>query len=339
MAQYLDAQFDSQSIRLRVFDSYGTRSWHRPFYFIWCICRLLVACVGRRIDVAHLHMSFGGSVVRKLALLRIASMFRVPTILHLHGSEFAVFCDRLPPWLRHHVARGISHADRVVVIGNYWRDYLVNTLRISSHKIVLIANGVPLPRLPVDMEGSAEPCRVVYLGALGQRKGTSDLLKALASPMLKHLSWNAVIAGNGDIDRFRAEAAALGLDTRVTIPGWVGPEDARDLLRSAAIFVLPSYNEGLPVALLEAMAMGVPVITTSVGAIPDLNINGRAGFLVPPGSIEDLTNCIRTLMQDKNLRQQFGTEARHRVEDGFTIDVTTAQLASLYRNVVCSKSV
>jgi glycosyltransferase involved in cell wall biosynthesis len=217
--------------------------------------------------------------------------------------------------------------------------------------VIVVANGVPLPAAvppsalsPSALSPTALPqnrgegsCRIVYLGALGSRKGTSDLLRALASPRLRGLQWDAVIAGNGDLDAFRAEAAALGIADRVALPGWIGPEEAQALLASAAVFVLPSYNEGLPVAVLEAMAAGIPVVTTRVGAIPDLGIDNAAGFLIEPGFIEDLADRLATLVEDPSLREQFGANGRRRVESDFTIDSTAQRLAALYRET-CRRS-
>ena len=218
-----------------------------------------------------------------------------------------------------------------MVIGSFWREFLVQELGMDARKVVVVANGVPLP--PISRLGvSADvPCRIVYLGALGRRKGTSDLLQALASPRLRAMRWDAVIAGNGDVEHFRQEAAALGIADRVAFPGWVGPDDAQALLCCAGVFVLPSYNEGLPVAVLEAMAAGVPVVTTRVGAIPDLGIDGEAGFIVEPGSIADLADRLAVLVGDSALRSRFGGSGRRRVESDFTIDSTARRLAALYR--------
>jgi glycosyltransferase involved in cell wall biosynthesis len=336
MARYLLSALHSHSdIAIRVLDSYGPGPfWKMPFYFLGSLIALLVACVRRRVTVVHIHMAFGGSTLRKLVLLRVAGLFNVPAILHLHGSEFAVFCGRLSPRTRALMVRSMARAAHVVVIGNFWRQFLVEILGIDGRKVVVVANGVPIPPIPPSPPADA-PCRIIYLGALGRRKGTSDLLKALASPGLRDSSWHAVIAGNGDVEAFRAEAASLGIADRVTFPGWVGPEDAQALLASAGIFVLPSYNEGLPVAVLEAMANAVPVVTTRVGAIPDLDIDNKAGFLIEPGAVEDLAGRLAVLVADRTLRRRLGGAGRRRVESDFTIESTARRLTALYREASC----
>jgi glycosyltransferase involved in cell wall biosynthesis len=337
MARYLLAKFRAlPDIEARVLDSYGPGPfWKMPFYFLGSLVALSVACARGRVDVAHIHISFGGSTLRKLALMRAAGLFGVPAILHIHGSEFAVFCDRLSPRLRGMLTRAMTRAARIIVIGSFWRQYLVESVGIEEHKVVVVANGVPLPAAIPRLNHNDGSCRVVYLGRLGARKGTSDLLQALASPPLRPLQWDAVIAGNGDVDAFRTEAAALGLADRVTFPGWVGPEETQALLASAGVFVLPSYNEGLPVAVLEAMAAAIPVVTTHVGAIPDLGIDGAAGFLVDPGAIKDLADRLALLVGDAALRTRMGANGRRRVERDFTIDSTARRLAVLYRETAC----
>ncbi len=181
MARYLLAAFRAcPDIEMRVLDSYGPGPfWQMPCYFLHCLFALALACVRGRVDVTHIHMAFGGSAFRKLVLLRAAALFGVPTVLHLHGSEFAVFCERLSPRRRALLVRSMARAARIVVIGQFWRQFLVERLGIDAAKIVVVANGVPLPALPPPPPAGA-PCRIVYLGALGRRKGTSDLLHALA---------------------------------------------------------------------------------------------------------------------------------------------------------------
>jgi len=333
MAVYLTLSFaKNPELRIRVLDSYGPGPfWKMPFYFFRCASDLLSACLRGHVQVVHIHMSFGGSALRKLALLRLAAMFGVPSVLHLHGSEFAQFYQRLSPRTARALVASMNRAAKIIVIGRYWQDYLINTLAIDPARIAIIHNGVPLPaqRLRSDRTG----CRIVYLGALGQRKGTADLLTALASPALTSLDWQADIAGNGDVAMYQTLATTLGLAHRVTLPGWVSAETAQSLLAAGDILVLPSYAEGLPVAVLEAMAAGLAVITTPVGAIPDLVLDGETGFLVNAGDIDALTDRLVRLVADPALRQSLGAEGRRRIEASFTIEAAAANIAKLYQEV------
>src|ERR1700761_376124 len=165
MARYLIAAFRAYTdIEVRALDPYGPGAFTKmPFYFAGSLLRLAAACARSQVDVAHIHMAYGGSTIRKLLLLRVADLFGVPTILHLHGSEFAVFAKRLSPRLRAILVAAMMRAARIVVIGSFWREFLVQDLGISDAKVVVVANGVPLPPTP-SPKATGEPCRIVYLG-------------------------------------------------------------------------------------------------------------------------------------------------------------------------------
>jgi glycosyltransferase involved in cell wall biosynthesis len=301
-----------------------------PFYFLKSFIALGVLCLMRPPDVVHLNMAAYGSTLRKLLLLRLARTFRVPTILHIHASEFIPFCESLGPRSRRLLVGSLSRASRIVVIGEYWRHYLVETLGVSAEIVMVIHNAVPLPAAPAPRGGNLR-CRIVALGLLGPRKGTPELLEALAAPAMRELDWKAVIAGNGAVETARERAAALGLADRVEIPGWVDAATVSSLLATADIFVLPSHNEGLPVAILEAMGAGLPVVSTPVGAIPELVIAGQTGILVPPGSASALAGALAELVRDPELRMQLGKSGREQVERDFRIEVTVERFVTLYR--------
>lgn len=330
MARYLLQAFNAaeSGIECRVIDSYGPGKFVvMPIYFLAASFQLV--CRLHRTDIVHLHMSHEGSAVRKLTLLLLASAFGVPTILHVHGSRFAVFVDRLSPFPRWMLLMIMRRATRIAVIGTYWQRLFTDRLGFAPGRVVTIHNGVPMPA-PIDRNGRDRTCKILCLGLLGERKGTSDLLQALASPDLSELPWRAVIAGNGDVVRYQQEAKRLGLSGRVDLPGWVGPDAVKRLLEESDIFILPSYNEGLPVALLEAMAAGLAVITTPVGAIPDLVTHRETGVLVEPGAIASLSAEIASLVRDNALRLRLGDRACAAVRARFTVQATVNKLVALY---------
>jgi glycosyltransferase involved in cell wall biosynthesis len=335
-ARYLLPALAEQDIpaACRVIDSYGPGPFFlMPFYFLHALAQVIRHAALKTADVAHIHMSHRGSALRKLTLVRVATWLGLPTLLHIHGSEFEVYAESLPPRRRKWLVENLIRASHIAVLGNAWRDYLVQGLGIDAAKVSVVPNGVPLPPLPPQSLIDAKPCRIVALGLMSKRKGTPELLQALASPKMQALWWKAFIAGNGNVSRFRSEAARLGLSERADMPGWLDPAEAKQNLATADIFVLPSRNEGLPIAILEAMAAGVAVVTTPVGAIPDLVLHNETGLMVPPGDAKALADALAQLVVDPAKRRLFGQKGRKRVETEFGIGHCARKIASLYASL------
>ena len=333
MAHYIMGSFakNPSGVQCKVIDTYGPGATAlMPIFFLIATCRIVAACLFRRVDVVHLNMAHGGSSLRKLGLLKLAALFGVPAVLHLHGSKFEVFSERLSPAARSLMIKAMNQAVVIIVIGSYWRRYLETSLGIDPNKIQIVHNGVPSPDTVPEQDVSSLPL-IVSLGLLGERKGTFDLVAALALENLAVLKWHAVIAGNGDVEGIRREADNLRITPRVELPGWLEVESARALLRRATIFVLPSHNEGLPVSILEAMAMRLPVVATPVGAIPDAIVSGKTGLLVPVGDPGALAVAIEKLLRDPHLREELGRNAKERFLAQFTIDATAERLITIYR--------
>jgi glycosyltransferase involved in cell wall biosynthesis len=333
MALYLTEEFQRRhpALQVRVFDSYGSgQTALMPFYFLKCLITVGLLCLARPPDLVHLNLAAHGSTVRKLMLMWLVRSFRVPTLLHIHASKFIPFCESLGPRSRRLLVGSLSRASRIVVIGEYWRRYLVETLGVPAEIVTVIHNAVPLPTPPAPRTGNGR-CRIVALGLLGPRKGTPELLEALAAAAMRELDWEAVIAGNGEVETSRERATALGLTGRVELPGWVDAVTVANLLATADIFVLPSHNEGLPVSILEAMGAALPVVTTPVGAIPELVIGDENGILVPPGSVSALAMALAELVRNPDLRIRLGANARDRVEQHFRIEVVAERFVTIYR--------
>lgn len=320
-----------------IIDSYGPGKFSlMPFYFLRALALTVWHAAFKTAHVAHIHMSHRGSALRKLALLRAARLFGLPTLLHIHGSEFEVYAESLRPHQRQKLITNLAYATHIAVLGTTWRDYLVNRLGLPAEKVSIIPNGVPLP--PMVQKTANDTCRIVALGILSDRKGTPELLQALAAPRMQSLSWTALIAGNGDISRFRAEAKTLGLTSRVEMPGWISPVDAQQRLAEADIFVLPSRNEGLPMAILEAMALGKAVVTTSVGAIADLVVQDETGFMIKAGDKDALAEALVCLIEDPARRLSFGNKARQTIEEKFTVKHMAQNVIGLYHKLAVKRS-
>ena len=267
------------------------------------------------VDVLHVHLAHGGSVVRKAIPLRAARLARVPSVVHGHSYDFGGWFDRLPPLGRRAVRRALI-ADHWVVLGERHVEEYTSRMPRARGRISVLHNAVRIPdRAPVDQAG-VRRVHAVALGRLGARKGSYDIVSAVGAlddSVRDRL--RVTLAGDGEVDEVRAAVAAAGLSETIHVAGWLNPADRDELLTAAHVFVLPSQDEGLPMALLEAMACGLAPVTTDVGSIGEAVSDGINGLLVRPAAPSQLTQALTALVTDEALRARLGAAARNRATD------------------------
>ncbi|MFD4368326.1 glycosyltransferase family 4 protein [Rhodococcus sp. NPDC058521] len=288
---------------------------------VWTILR-------GRVDVVHVHLAHGGSVLRKSLPLMAARRRRVSTVVHGHSYDFVGWFDSLADPVARLVRMGLR-ADRWLVLGDELADEYSDRLRIPRDRVGVLYNPVRLPNR-VSEQVDLEVVHIVTLGRLGERKGSYDLVRALA--MLEPSVTERIrvsMCGDGEIGEVEAAIEAAGISNVVTVPGWLSAEDADELLSAAQIFVLPSYQEGLPMALLEAMGHGLAPITTAVGSIGEVITPGRNGVLVEPSDIDALTRAVTTLVTDDDARRTLARNAREQAEN-FDLDSWYAEIARVW---------
>jgi glycosyltransferase involved in cell wall biosynthesis len=296
--------------------------------------RTLVLLVRLPAPLVHIHLSSRASFWRKSVVCLMAMAAGRPYVLHMHGSEFMKFYDtECGPLRRRFVRFVFGRAASLLALSEQWRNDL---LRISpSSSVEVLPNAVELPatglRGTPDARTPKDAARLLFLGRLGERKGTFDLVRAFARIGGRYPRAVLTCAGDGAVEEVGALARELGLGERVMCPGWLSVEQARGALAGAQIFVLPSYAEGVPMALLEAMARGLAIVTTPVGGIPAVIESERDGLLVPPGDIEALADALSRLLADEELRARLGRAARERIAREFSLDASIERLAALYR--------
>ncbi|TMG74003.1 MAG: glycosyltransferase family 4 protein [Betaproteobacteria bacterium] len=193
------------------------------------------------------------------------------------------------------------------------------------------ANGGPGSRgSPEIRVSSAFPTRFCRFPGGPHRTGRTSFCSSGASDGVKESSICLVCAGDGDREAVAKRAVQLGIDDAVRLTGWIGPSEKQLLLGSAAVFVLPSYAEGLPMSLLEAMAAGLPIVAAEVGGIPDVVTDGVNGFLFTPGDTAVLERLLCRLMHDPELSRRIASAARETVRLRFGADRVIAQLEEIY---------
>lgn len=293
---------------------------------------LALATLGR-IAVVHCHISMYGSFWRKSLFASAARLFGIDVILHLHGSDMKEFYDALPSWAQRIASGQLNTATAVLVLSESWRDFVRSVA--PNARIVVLPNYVEIPESRTVANGSASDeasgrINVLFLGIVGERKGSYDLLQAFAQAVRREPRLHLSIGGNGEIEKAEAFARDLDLGCHVSFLGWVDGNEKQRLLGETDVFVLPSYNEGLPVSVLEAMAWGIPVVTTPVGGIPELIAHGVNGFFVPPGDVYALQERLVALAGNAATRVTVGRAAREAILTRFSRDAILPALESLY---------
>lgn len=284
----------------------------------------------RRVDLLHVHMSMRGSFWRKFIFLNMGRLANVPVIIHLHGSEFAVFYNGSSPWVQWVVRYLFNKADGIVVLSASWKDF-VGTL--TRNEVTIIGNFVP-DRFDV-ARASRERNRhhILFLGKFGARKGIYDLLAAFVDVCKQIPDAMLFCGGNGEVDKVRAAVKTLGLENSVKVPGWISGDEKAALMHGCGIFVLPSYNEGLPMAIIEAMSFSMVVVSTTVGGIPEL-VDASNGALITPGDQAELASAlVELLSSDDVVQMRKGSASRMRYEQAFSSHVCIEDMRVLYQSL------
>jgi glycosyltransferase involved in cell wall biosynthesis len=283
--------------------------------FLSALTKLIWLIFRTEVDLLHLHMSEGGSTFRQAIITLIAVMFRKPVIVHTHGAAFHLFYAKLPRWLQHILSLIFRQCAYLIVLSESWKTFYLNNLGIPEARIIVLHNAIKIPPQVPDRHKSSA-INFLFLGRIGERKGAVDLVQAFAGiDPAKKLKANLLLAGDGEVDEMRRLVESLNLVEFVTVIEWVNAEKRDQLLANADVFVLPSYNEGLPMAILEAMSWGLPILTTPVGGIPEVVSTNHNGLLVTPGNIQQLTASMQMLIEDEHLRLYLGNNARKTIAD------------------------
>ncbi|BAZ30897.1 group 1 glycosyl transferase [Cylindrospermum sp. NIES-4074] len=302
---------------------------HRIAVFGKCLVKLLWMLSSQRTDIVYIHISDGGSVFRKAIIALTAFIFRKPVIIHAHGAEFHLTYSRLPKWAKRGLNSIFCRCNGFIVLSKTWKDFYVNNLGLNPQQVFILPNPTELP-VQIPERLNVKKVTLLFCGRVGQRKGAFDLIRAFANlPSTLKKRSDLILAGDGDLEEAKNLVASLNLGEQITFLGWVNSAQRDKLLSKSDVFILPSYNEALPMAILEAMGWGLPIISTPVGGIPELVISHKNGLLVAPGDVEQLSEAMQSLIENETLRLSLGKAAREIVSP-FDVDKYSPQLVNIF---------
>ena len=270
----------------------------------------------KKYDIVHIHVSERGSIYRKYIVLLMAQLYKCKTIFHMHGAEFEVWYKNCPDKKKKSIRKIVNKADRILILGEYWKGFLYSLVD-RPEKIQVLYNAVEVPE---KNKYKIEARKLLFLGVVGVRKGIDDLLEAMKNIDDK-LDEDIKLYIYGPDFSYGVEEKIKknGLEHRVDYKGWLEREEKEKVFDEIAINILPSYNEGLPMTILETMARGIPNITTSIAAIPEA-VSKENGILLKPGDVKGLQQAILTLMDSEKIRQEKSDKSFAIVKRKFSLE-------------------
>lgn len=299
-------------------------------FSLYSYLRFCFTGMAKKYDIYHIHAASYGSTFRKLLYIKNIKKYNKKIIFHIHGAEYMKFFEGLSEKNKKKVIDMLNSMDVVVALSDDWKEKFEKTFGISN--CVVIENGINMERLAPAISDIAEHRHtMVALGRLGKRKGTYDLINAIELVVKDIPDLKVYLAGDGEIEEVKRVVQQKKIVENVKIIGWIGFEKKLDILRKSVVLLLPSYNEGLPMAILEGMACGKGIISTTVGAIPEV-INEKNGILINAGDIKGLAYAIIKLSQDDIMLKNMSKNNIKKIEDIYSVNIMHKKIRNVYLN-------
>lgn len=284
----------------------------------------------KSIKIVHIQGAAFASFERNMFFVRVGKKFGKIVIMHMHCADFESYYN--PSSHKQRIVDTINACDLYLVLSDSWKTYF-ESIGVQSD-IIKILNNTITPPIVKEVNRSLETFNLLYLGVIGQRKGIYDILKALKDNQEKfEKKVRLRVGGNQEEDKLMAYINDNGLQNMVTFEGFVSGDKKIECLNWADVYILPSFNEGLPIGILEAMAYGHPIISTPVGGIPEVVKDGVNGIMVEPGNSEEIAAAILMFVRDRGLIRKYGEESLRLVRP-YLPETVFASLADMYNQLI-----
>ncbi len=335
VAEYLIQGQEAPSPNAPTLRPLDTRGGGWALASFWVLLMALVRLVRGRLSGqlagVHVNMAERLSLFRKSAVILACRALGIPVVLHLHAAQLQAFYRQLPRPLRAWTRWVFSLPACCLVLGSAAQNFVTGELRVPPSRVKIIINGVPEPAHARRTASASTVQRVLFLGNLSERKGVSDLLHALVQPGFDRSRLQVTLAGGGDVAGYQALARQLGVHGFVHFAGWSDQHAAARLMAQADALVLPSYDEGLPLVILEALANGVAVVCSPVGEIPSVLQDGVTACFVQPGDAASIATGLQRVLQSPALRRALERNGRALYEAQFSLTRFCASVGQVHQ--------
>ena len=302
----------------------------RLLYSIFAYFKFII--MFKKYDLFHVHMASNGSTFRKAYYIRTLKRHNKRVIVHIHGAGYLAFYNKLNNRRKESVVKTINMADIIIALSEEWK--LKLELELGIQNILVLNNGIDTEPFShaVNNVLLTRGC-FLFLGRLGERKGTYDLVEAITQIRDAGVKITCYMAGDGDVEKIQSIVKERKLEDYIKVVGWVDFNEKVELLKKVGTVVLPSYNEGLPMALLEGMAAGKIVISSNVGAIPELVTQGKNGYIINPGDITALKDAMYNVIYKEDSLSIISENNINKINADFSRKKMHRILAGYYRKL------
>ena len=286
-----------------------------------------------RPNVVHITTNYFWAFYRDIIFGAIAKPFS-KIILHIHGGDFPNFFKSIPFIFRKICHNSLRSFDKIIVITTETKEFLEGKLYLTN--VVFIPNPIKANDF-VRQRKNKKRLKVLFVGLIVQNKGVLDILNVASKINNANFIFIGPYVKSKNIDTEKEVMDSINinkLNDRVRFLGAMAHGEIIEHYLDSDILLLPSYREGLPNVILEAMAAGLPIIATRVGAIPEIIENGVNGFLIEPGDRHGLLKYIDLLIQNESLRLKMSKENAEKALKYYDLDVVSAMLDRRYRELI-----
>ena len=290
-----------------------------------------------RPDLIHVHSSFGASFYRKLPFLWAGSLLRIPVVNHIHGADWENFYNNSSEHSKKLKKKAFKRCDKVIALSDTWRNHLST---ITDLKKIEVIHNYGIDRFSETYEKDGMN-QILFLGFLCDRKGCFLIPEIVSIVKAAVGDVKFVLAGSGvdeDLHRLKMLIDKFDVYENIVLPGWIKEKQKESYLKQASIFFLPSYAEGMPMSILEAMGAGLPIVSTNVGGIPQLVQQGENGILCEPGDVRAFADALIRLLQNARLREKMGMRSLDIMQADFSLKTHTDGIGRVYEKILNPES-
>ena len=293
-------------------EDYG--SLGKAFLAARALAKFVFVCCRLRSETVYIHLGSNASLYRESVFIRLAKIFGKKVFTHFHAGDIGNYYPFQNKFGRKFIRQAIRSSDKIIAVSEESAGQLRNIT--GANNIFVIPNAIDTSAFKFSERSTGEhrtnqTVRLLFVGAIGKLKGEKDLIQALAMLRDRYSDLKVSFLGCG-AESLKSYCEQLKVYHLIEFLGAVSMTERIGFFRQADIFVLPTYAEAMPMAIIEAMAAGLPVISTTVGGIPEMIENGVDGLLFAPGDVNALADKISFLLDHQNIRTEIGEKARRK---------------------------